>query len=55
MEKGGKILHSYRQDGAADQLSNDKILEVLDLTAEIKPRVETDLDADSKSESSERN
>ncbi|XP_054271307.1 prostamide/prostaglandin F synthase-like [Macrosteles quadrilineatus] len=55
VEKGGRILHSYRQDGAADQLSNDKILEVLDLTAEIRPRLETDLDADSKSESSDRN
>uniref|UniRef100_A0A1B6EYU7 Prostamide/prostaglandin F synthase n=1 Tax=Cuerna arida TaxID=1464854 RepID=A0A1B6EYU7_9HEMI len=42
VERGGKVLHSYRQEGAADQLANEKILEVLDLAAEFKPRLETD-------------
>lgn len=48
VEKGGKVLQSFRQEGAAEQLPNEKILEVLDLAAEFKPKLETDLDNQSE-------
>lgn len=54
MERGGKILQSYKQEGAADQLPNEKILEVLDLAAEFRSRLETDKSGDNESEASER-
>lgn len=55
VERGGKVLQSYKQEGAADQLPNEKILEVLDLAAEFRSRLETDRSVDNESEASERN
>lgn len=51
VESGGKLLHSFRQEGAAETLPSEKILEVLDLEPTKKPVSCDNNDADVESSS----
>lgn len=51
VESGGKLLHSFRQEGAAENLPSEKILEVLDLEPTKKPVSCDSNDADIESSS----
>ncbi|GBP93844.1 hypothetical protein EVAR_22413_1 [Eumeta japonica] len=44
VEKGGKLLHEFRQDGPGDHMSNLDILKIFGLEHEFKPKEPTTLD-----------